>query len=227
MRAPIIIAALMATAKSLQPASGVSAAGDAIAPATNPVRPDACSARDAPAARCDATHATARRRFRALAQHRWHRGSRTVRRCLQGRAHAPRRPVALGGALVCTEWRIRCAYVLLRAMPGRTSRIMLPTLVPLRSGVAAPDRASAPCALSDGRDASWGDFFCACVDCGGGGSCEQHGWSAACDGDAPCRAPDGSVGTMQGGRACATRKGAAGSVEQLCLPGSAAPHAGS
>ena len=90
-------------------------------------------------------------------------------------------------------------------------------------GVA--ERASAPCELSDGRDAP-NNYLCACVDCGGGGSgCEERDWSAACDGDAPCRSPGGGIGTVKNGL-CITRQGAAASFEQLCTPGSAAPHAG-
>ena len=73
----------------------------------------------------------------------------------------------------------------------------------------------------------WGDYRCACVDCGSTGiGCEQRGWSSACDGDAPCRVPaTGAIGTVQDGSVCVTRQGAASGFEQLCaLQGAAAPH---
>jgi hypothetical protein len=228
MRAPAIIAALMATAATHN-ASGVPAGGASALLAfsiTTQVRLDSRSARGALAPAADATRATAGWRGCALAQHSWHILSCALPPRVRSRAAASRRHAALGRLSVRSERRVRCARALLRTMPCRAHRDC--RIARLPSGVADANRASAPCALSDGRDVAWGDsYLCACVDCAGGGAgCVQKSWSAACDGDAPCRAPDGTIGTMRDGRVCITRQGAASGFQQLCVAGSAAPSGG-
>ena len=230
MRASVVLAALVATATTLQTAGGVAAGVDgAVAPGVAlPVRPETCSARDATALRNAELHAAGGRDVCALAQQ---RGRSELQPRLQSRALLSCSRAALGRASLCTEWRVRCARAPHRAMPCCT-----PWQPPCkvhhcsahRSGMTSPDRAFAPCALSTGRDAARGEYLCACVDRGGAADSEwERTWSSACDGDAPCRSPDGVIGTMLDGRVCVTRHGAAGSFQQLCLPGAAAPRAGS
>lgn len=229
MRAPAIIAALMATAATHN-ASGVPAGGASALLATSitaQVRLDPRCARPALVPAADATRATAGWRRRALAQHSRHFARRALRPGVRCRAAASHRNAALGRLPVRAQRRVRCARALLRTMPCRAHRDRR-IACRLPPGVADPDRASAPCSLSDGRDVAWGgSYLCACVDCAGGGAgCVRDSWSAACDGDAPCRAPDGTIGTMRDGRVCITRQGAASRFTQLCVAGSAAPLSG-
>ena len=223
MRAPIIIAALMATAEALQTASGVPpAGGGAVA--------------NAPAAMMQVRLDLERCSSRAEVE---------KRRCVRqpaGIAVHWRSTGVVAGSQSCS---LACkAQLLLPVVAAPSERYLCAQKGVYGASASSRDalrwndlhtaclhhcpgvaaRASGPCELSNGRDAA-NDYLCACADCGGGGpGCEQRDWSASCDGDAPCRTPSGGVGTVEN-ELCITRQGAAASFEQLCTPGSAAPHA--